>query len=77
MEQSTWKLIAVIAILLLTIETIALIMIYKRGNSIIENENKCFDECYNITNAISWYYDWENNRCYCNLENGDVKRVEV
>ena len=60
MKPETWKTLALIFIILFTIETLTFIFLYRTGAEEIRKENECIFECtdrkayeYHINNDLS------------------------
>lgn len=67
MEKSTWKVLAIIFIILFSLVTLVLGWAYYEGNQMIEKEYECaYNVCSEETNYI--YYDVEEI-CECYQDN--------
>ncbi len=65
-EKNTWKTIGIFCIVLLVLETLFIIWLFKIGGDVIENENECIvNVCRDYD---TFYYDEVNEMCYCFLD---------
>ena len=72
-NQMKWKTIAIIFIILFTLETLFIITIFKVGFDVQKEENVC---SINICSEYnSYYYDSVESICYC-YKNGEIKYQE-
>lgn len=73
MEEKTWKILAIVFMVLFFLETIILIWAFNIGTEAIDNESKC---AYNICEGSDTYqYDTYDKLCYC-FEEGEITYQE-
>lgn len=76
MEKDTWKIIAIIFMILFILETLFLFYAFNLGVEIETNDLKCSDEiCYNL-DATSYLYEDTYSLCQC-YKNGEIIYQEV
>jgi len=74
----TWKITAIIFIILFILETLFTIWAYSIGTKEIENETKCqADICGKTILGVNEYtsFFYEDNICYC-YKNGEIAYQE-
>ncbi len=64
MTYDHWKIIAIVALILLALESIFIVVIYAIGIEAVVEEEACMMECYNM-GADSYYYDYYTGYCTC------------
>lgn len=69
----SWKVVAIIFILLFVVETIGVIYVYKLGYNEIANENECM---YNVCSDYDSFY-YSSGMCYCYKNNEIVKQEYI
>lgn len=69
---NTWKVVAIIAIVLLIFETALIVYFYTIGNEMIENEESCAMITCAGGNYDSYQYDIYSKMCYCFDDNGEI-----
>ena len=64
MTKNSWKVVAIIFIIIAVLEFAFLCFAFQVGNELIENENEC---ALNICRDYETYY-FEDNFCYCYID---------
>ena len=68
-EPFDWKTLAIILIVICSLETLAFIGLVVTGSRMVEAEETCAEICYEETGF--YYYDTYENECYCVDGNGE------
>lgn len=66
----SWKTVAIIFIILFTVETMAFVFIINLGRDVIKKEQECIQMCLNKWGSV-YYYDEVTEVCSCFDEKGD------
>lgn len=69
MEKSTWKILAIIFIILFILETLIFFTILSMGLKSIEKEERCSNDICAYSDYFS--YDDYYNMCYCYDKEGN------
>jgi hypothetical protein len=71
-----WKILAIVFILLFTLETIAIVEIAKMGIDSIGAQNECQIKICGDAKYNSYYYDTQTKACYC-YTNSQITHQEI
>ena len=72
MKNSVWQTLAIVFIILFVIVTIFVIIAWNWGNKISELEDDCIEECSDVPEVVSFYFDNIEMICYCLDEEGNI-----
>ena len=75
MQKQIWKILAIIFMILCTLELLYIGWMFKVGTEGEENEIKCSVICEEDYNS-PFYYDWYDKLCYC-VKDGETIHREV
>jgi len=70
MDKKEWKIIGIVLLIVVIIETSLIGYFMYAGTKMIENEERCSYEICDIKEAMS--YTYQNGVCYCLDENGEI-----
>lgn len=76
MENNKWRTLAIVFIILFSVETIFFVSIAYVGLKQLEREDDCKTFCYQFEYGDSFLYDEETKLCQC-WKDGEVKYSEV
>lgn len=69
--MNSWKILAIIFMILFVVETIGIISIFSMGITIRNNKNICSSSCFD-NNATSFLYDYSSRLCSCYNGNKEI-----
>lgn len=69
MEKKTWKVLAIVFMSLVVIETLLFGWLIAIGNKSFEKETECSTICFNDDSYDAYQYDYYKNICYCFTDN--------
>ena len=76
-KPNTWKVVAIIFIVLFFLETFLIIWVISVGSKSMDNEKECsVNICGEINESTSYSFDSIENTCYCYDNNGEVIKTQ-
>ena len=75
MNKTTWKTLAIIFIILFTLETLFIIWVWDYGTDILKEESECVLNICANGEYDAYIYDSIENICYC-YKDGEIAYQE-
>jgi len=77
MNPKRWKLIAIISICLIIVESILIVYAYSYGISMMDKETECQVYCQNEQLGMAYLYDFEKYVCQCFDNQGELIQSNI